>query len=121
MLGDLSGALTNWIQAFNSAGGANPTYIPGEPVQRTWRQREYHGYFKDDWKVSRKVTLNLGIRYEYYTPGYEVNARPSFQSWVPPAPSASAEVLRRCLQSGAANGTLTELILVGGNSAIRTG
>ena len=71
MLGDLSGALTNWIQAFNSAGGANPTYIPGEPVQRTWRQREYHGYFKDDWKVSRKVTLNLGIRYDFagITPG----------------------------------------------------
>jgi outer membrane receptor protein involved in Fe transport len=60
------GALASWTQAFNSAGGKTPTYIPGEPVQRTWRQHEYAGYFKDDWKLTRKVTLNLGVRYEYY-------------------------------------------------------
>ena len=34
LLGDLSGSLTDWTQAFNSAGGKNPTYIPGEPMQR---------------------------------------------------------------------------------------
>lgn len=29
------------------------------------RQNRYAGYFNDDWRVSRKLTLNLGIRYEY--------------------------------------------------------
>ncbi len=29
------------------------------------RQNRYGFYFMDDWKVSRKLTLNLGIRYEY--------------------------------------------------------
>jgi len=28
----------------------------------------YSAYFQDDWRVSRRLQLNLGVRYEYYTP-----------------------------------------------------
>ena len=117
LLGDLSGSLTNFIQAFNSAGGKNPQYIPGEPVQRTWRQREYSGFFKDDWKLRPNLTVNLGVRYEYYGPAFEANGK----AVIPVGGTAGAFGLSGtgwadAFKPGNLKGSLTQLQLVGPHS-----
>jgi hypothetical protein len=40
-------------------------------VVPTTRDIYYGAFINDDWKVSRRLTLNLGVRYEYTTPYYD--------------------------------------------------
>ncbi|HXJ96095.1 MAG TPA: TonB-dependent receptor [Terriglobia bacterium] len=43
----------------------------------TLRTRAYNAYFEDDWRISPKLTLNLGVRYEYNTPASDPTNRMS--------------------------------------------
>jgi len=42
------------------------------------RSRYMGFYFQDDWKVTRKLTLNLGLRYEFDVPRWETLNRQSY-------------------------------------------
>lgn len=37
------------------------------------REHSYAGYFQDDWRVTTRITLNLGLRYEFSAPPVERN------------------------------------------------
>lgn len=65
----------------------------------------YETYFQDNWKVTSKLTLNLGVRYEYQSPYVEQNDRTNnfiidpddarFGTLVPPGSGVEGRSFRR--------------------------
>ena len=55
----------NILQAFAGTG----------ITDRGFRARDVAGYFQDDWKLTRRLTLNLGVRYDYLGPSVDVKDR----------------------------------------------
>jgi hypothetical protein len=53
-------------------GGANQ--VLASNINKTYDTRVYFAaYFQDDWKVTPQLTLNLGIRWDYFSPISESN------------------------------------------------
>lgn len=48
---------------------------PGSTTARGWRQNLIGLYLQDDWSVLRRLTLNLGARYEFVTTPVEIHGR----------------------------------------------
>jgi hypothetical protein len=117
ILNELTGTLSSMRQAFNSPGGADPQWVPGEVKQRTWKRREYGFFFKDDWKVSRSVTLNLGGRYDYYGVPYDANGKTAALVGGQAALfGISGASFADMYQPGRLNGSLTNVEQVGPNT-----
>jgi hypothetical protein len=70
LLSLLSGSIAEVHQMYwlGSADRLNEFDDYRDDVQRTRKlnQREVSAFFKDDWKISRDWTLNLGLRWDYY-------------------------------------------------------
>jgi hypothetical protein len=60
-----------------SAGSAKFLATTSDPVlgspERHLTQWGYAAFIQDDWRITRRVTLNLGVRYEYTTPPSEAH------------------------------------------------
>jgi len=53
-----------------------------------WRKTSYGMYLQDTWKVTRKLTLDYGLRWDFEDPGHEIWDRVSTLGFSTPNPSA---------------------------------
>lgn len=117
ILMDLAGSVDTIVQALHSPGGPNPVFLPGEHLQRTWRQREFSFYFKDEWKVTPSLTFNLGMRYEWYGVPWEANGKSAaLAGGMAGLFGISGQGLADLFQPGRLAGAMTRVQLVGPNS-----
>ncbi|MBI3698786.1 MAG: TonB-dependent receptor [Acidobacteria bacterium] len=65
LFNDLMGVVGTVRKVFYSNGTLFPS--ADNELRFAQRTREYNFYFQDDWRVSPRLTLNLGLRYEYNT------------------------------------------------------
>ena len=65
-------SLENFVQ---NRPGTYEGQGPGSTTARRWRQNLIGLYAQDDWSANRNLTLNLGLRYEFFTTPTELDGR----------------------------------------------
>jgi hypothetical protein len=70
----------------NNIGGANSVFASNITKPEDYRHY-YATYFQDDWKATSKLTVNLGLRWEAYTPIGEGKGRQA--NLIPGSPSGA--------------------------------
>jgi outer membrane receptor protein involved in Fe transport len=73
--------------------GAPDQFFQAPAAPSSIRSKSYYGFAQDEWRVSKRLTLDLGLRYEYNSPKADTQGRsfsviPGLQSQVfPNAPT----------------------------------
>ena len=60
------------LESFLAGDPTRATLLEGDPA-RTFTEWDFSGFFEDSWRATQKLTVNMGLRYEYYTPLSEIN------------------------------------------------
>jgi hypothetical protein len=72
LLATLAGYLSSYTQTFN-AKSQTSGFVTNQTQDRNWSFTNYSFYVQDSWKATRRLTVNLGMRYDYYSPVKEKN------------------------------------------------
>jgi len=65
-------SLENFVQ---NRPGTYEGQAPGSTTARRWRQDLVGLYVQDDWSARRNLTVNAGLRYEFFTTPHELDGR----------------------------------------------
>jgi hypothetical protein len=86
------------LDSTGASGNAFASFLLGEVqsseittlryVSDRWRY--YSGYAQDDWRMSDKLTLNYGVRYEYTPPTFEGHFPDGYSNFNPNLPNPAA-------------------------------
>ena len=65
-------SLQNFVAGIPNQSSTANSILVGNPNENlTWKS--YWGFFQDDWRITPKITLNLGLRYDYEGPQREAH------------------------------------------------
>jgi len=67
LLSNLAGYVASYTQTFNVTSRTSK-FVNGAANRRNETLFNYAGYLTDSWKFRPRLTLNIGVRYEYFTP-----------------------------------------------------
>lgn len=72
LLATLAGVIGSYSQTFNVTS-PHSGYVPGANLTNNLVYNTYSGYFADNYKIARGLTISAGLRYDLWTPVYETN------------------------------------------------
>jgi hypothetical protein len=72
LLASAAGAVGSVSQTFNVTSQTSK-FVKGAGDDRNYRQNNWSLYLGDSWRMTRRLTFNYGVRWEYYTPMDEKN------------------------------------------------
>jgi len=72
------------LEDFLSGSPASGQFLLNPPFTTTGFNR-YAAFFQDDWRITKRLTLNLGLRYEYEPP--QVDAHNAWGNFDPTSPT----------------------------------
>ncbi len=73
LLATLGGNLNTYSQTFQVTSRTSG-FVPGAQSKRNLRYKNYAAYVSDTWKLDRRLTATLGLRYEISTPVDEIDS-----------------------------------------------
>jgi len=73
-LGVLTGLESTYGDLFGASASQDPSTGGAPDPYRAYRANEYNAYFQDEWKVTPRLFVNAGLRWDYFGPPHNAKA-----------------------------------------------